>query len=141
MGHIAAAYPFEKIAIDLMVPLPETLTGNKHLLVVCDYFSKWVELLALPDIRAEIQTARGDTRGQSCKAKSTARSLLGAQGPGAPLSATDSTRQLPEPAPSPNESPPRRPRPPSQSHQPQPARRMDRLDSLVALHPLEDLDF
>ena len=58
MGHIAAAYPFEKIAIDLMGPLPETPTGNKHLLVVCDYFSKWVELLALPDIRAETVAER-----------------------------------------------------------------------------------
>ena len=58
MGHIAAACPFEKIAIDLMGPLPETPTGNKHLLVVCDYFSKWVELLALPDIRAETVAER-----------------------------------------------------------------------------------
>ena len=58
MGHIAAAYPFEKIAIDLMGPLAETPTGNKHLLVVCDYFSKWVELLALPDIRAETVAER-----------------------------------------------------------------------------------
>ena len=41
-----------------MGPLPETPTGNKHLLVVCDYFSKWVELLALPDIRAETVAER-----------------------------------------------------------------------------------
>ena len=50
---ITAVYQFEKIAINLMGPLPETPTGNTNLLIVCDNFSKWVELLALPDIRTE----------------------------------------------------------------------------------------
>ena len=41
-----------------MDPLPETPTDNKHILVVCDYFSKWIALFALPDIRAETVAER-----------------------------------------------------------------------------------
>ena len=36
-------YPFERIAMDLIPGLPETASGNKHILVVIDYFTKWVE--------------------------------------------------------------------------------------------------
>ena len=58
LGHIAASYPFERIAMDLMGPLPVTGMGNRHILVVCDYFSKWVELLALLNIKAETVAER-----------------------------------------------------------------------------------
>ena len=36
-------YPFERIAIDIMAPLPVTVSGNKYILVVGDYFTKWKE--------------------------------------------------------------------------------------------------
>ena len=36
-------YPFERIAIDIMAPLPVTESGNKYILVVGDYFTKWKE--------------------------------------------------------------------------------------------------
>ena len=36
-------YPFERIAIDIMAPLPVTESGNKYILVVGDYFMKWKE--------------------------------------------------------------------------------------------------
>ena len=42
-----AGYPFERIAMDLIPGLPETQNGNKHILVVVDYFSKWVEAYPL----------------------------------------------------------------------------------------------
>ena len=42
-----SGYPFERIAMDLIPGLPETINGNKHILVVVDYFSKWVEAYPL----------------------------------------------------------------------------------------------
>ena len=42
-----SGYPFERIAMDIIPGLPETNNGNKHILVVVDYFSKWVEACPL----------------------------------------------------------------------------------------------
>lgn len=36
------AYPMERIALDIMGPLPVTKKGNKFVLVIQDYFTKWV---------------------------------------------------------------------------------------------------
>jgi hypothetical protein len=44
--------PFERIALDIMGPLPRTRQGNKYLLVVGDYFSKWLEAIPLPNQEA-----------------------------------------------------------------------------------------
>ncbi|KAJ8007866.1 hypothetical protein DPEC_G00098630 [Dallia pectoralis] len=43
------ARPYERIALDILGPLPETPRGNKYILVVGDYFSKWTEAFALPN--------------------------------------------------------------------------------------------
>ena len=40
--------PMERIAVDIMGPLPVTKQGNKYLLVAIDYFTKWSEAYALP---------------------------------------------------------------------------------------------
>ena len=37
------------IGIDLIGPLPETQRGNKYIVGVSDYFSKWVEAAGIPD--------------------------------------------------------------------------------------------
>ena len=47
-----AGYPFEMLALDLVGPLPATARGNKYLLVVIDYFTRWVDAYALPDTSA-----------------------------------------------------------------------------------------
>ena len=47
------SFPLEKVAIDIMGPLPVTARGNKYLVVICDYFTKWTEAFPVPDIRAE----------------------------------------------------------------------------------------
>jgi hypothetical protein len=44
--------PFQKIAIDLAGPLPETALGNKYLIVMADYLSKWVEAVPAKDDKA-----------------------------------------------------------------------------------------
>ena len=41
--------PMEMIAMDFLEPLPQANKGNTHLLVVADYYNKWVEAYALPD--------------------------------------------------------------------------------------------
>ncbi|KAG8200013.1 hypothetical protein JTE90_001244 [Oedothorax gibbosus] len=35
--------PFERITIDVLGSLPQTTNGNKYILVVLDYFTKWPE--------------------------------------------------------------------------------------------------
>ena len=45
--------PMERIAIDLTGPLPRTKAGNTSIMVVADYFTKWVEAFPLRDQTAE----------------------------------------------------------------------------------------
>ncbi|KAI5743998.1 hypothetical protein M8J77_024652 [Diaphorina citri] len=44
--------PFERIAIDVAGPFPETNNGNRYILVIMDYFSKWPEAFAIPNQEA-----------------------------------------------------------------------------------------
>ena len=44
--------PLERIAIDVMGPLPVTINGNKYIAVIGDYFSKWTEAYAMPNQEA-----------------------------------------------------------------------------------------
>ena len=48
-----AGEPIERIAIDVMGPLPETARGNKFIVVIGDYFTKWTEAYATKDHKAE----------------------------------------------------------------------------------------
>jgi hypothetical protein len=41
--------PMERLALDILGPLLTTSTGSKYILIVSDYFSKWVEAFAMPD--------------------------------------------------------------------------------------------
>ena len=52
MGGSQASRPMQRIAADIL-ELPLTSRGNRYVLVVADYFTKYVEIYALPD-----QTAR-----------------------------------------------------------------------------------
>ena len=45
--------PMERIAIDVMGPLPATDRDNKYILVISDYFTKWTESYPMPNQEAE----------------------------------------------------------------------------------------
>jgi Integrase zinc binding domain/Integrase core domain len=44
MHGIEASQPFERIGIDFVGPLPETAEGNKYMIVMVNYFTKWPEV-------------------------------------------------------------------------------------------------
>ncbi|XP_037813635.1 uncharacterized protein LOC119604837 [Lucilia sericata] len=45
--------PFERIAMDVAGPFPVSDAGNRYVLVVMDYFSKWPEVYAIPNQEAK----------------------------------------------------------------------------------------
>ena len=45
--------PFERIAIDIIGPLPRSQSGNRYVLVVCDYATRWPEAAPSKLIDAE----------------------------------------------------------------------------------------
>ena len=48
MQNIVTSRPFEKIAADF-TELPLSHKGNRYILVVMDYFTKYMDLYALPN--------------------------------------------------------------------------------------------
>ena len=52
MQTLQAGYPMQVIAVDIAGPFPESEEGNSYVMVVGDYFSKWVEAFAIPDQEA-----------------------------------------------------------------------------------------
>ena len=47
MRHCVVGMSFERIAIDTAGPFPVTDNGNVYIMVVGDYFTKWVEIYAI----------------------------------------------------------------------------------------------
>lgn len=45
--------PFERIAMDIAGPFPVTDNGNKYIMIIADYFTKWTEAFAIPNQEAE----------------------------------------------------------------------------------------
>ena len=44
----------ERIYIDSIGPLKEDTKGNRHIIVIIDGFTRWIELYAVPDVTAEV---------------------------------------------------------------------------------------
>ncbi|XP_071842970.1 uncharacterized protein [Apostichopus japonicus] len=38
---------WHQVGVDMIGPLPETISGNKYVITLCDYFSKWPEAVAV----------------------------------------------------------------------------------------------
>ena len=53
LGTITAGYPTQIMAVDLLGPLPESDNGNSYVMVVGDYFTRWMEALPIPNQEAE----------------------------------------------------------------------------------------
>ena len=53
LGEMRCGSPWDRLSTDILGPLPISERGNKYIMVVTDYFSKWVEIFAIPDQQAE----------------------------------------------------------------------------------------
>lgn len=53
-GPLFAGRPWQKVAVDLVGPLPVTPRGNKWILVLTDHFTRWQDALPLPDATATV---------------------------------------------------------------------------------------
>ena len=49
---IPAGYPLQVVAMDILGPLPESESGNSYILVVGDYFTRWMEAYPIPNQEA-----------------------------------------------------------------------------------------
>jgi len=45
--------PFTRVGLDIIGPLPPTKQGNNYIITLVDYFTKWVEAKAIPNMRSE----------------------------------------------------------------------------------------
>ena len=54
IGSLVAGEPWDILATDYVGPLPVTPRGNKYILVMTDHFTKFVEVIAVPDQTAEV---------------------------------------------------------------------------------------
>lgn len=50
MQIVRSGYLMERLAIDILGELPMTENGNRYILVISDYFTKWVECLPMRNI-------------------------------------------------------------------------------------------
>ena len=53
LRSIPVGSEFERVAVDVMGPLPLTESGNKFIVVFSDYLTKWPEAFAIPDQTAQ----------------------------------------------------------------------------------------
>lgn len=53
MKNVQSGFPLERIAIDILGPLPTSDRGHSYIMVVGDYFTKWTESYAIADHTAQ----------------------------------------------------------------------------------------
>ena len=52
LGTVRAGSPMQICAVDIMGPLPKSKNGNRYILVLGDYFTRWMEAYAIPNQEA-----------------------------------------------------------------------------------------
>ena len=53
MGRMQVGEPLDRLSVDFLGPLPVTPRNNRYILLATDHFSKWVEIMAVPDQTAK----------------------------------------------------------------------------------------
>ena len=53
LGQVPVGAPLERVAVDIMGPLPKTDSGNEYIMVLTDYFTKWTEAYPLANHTAQ----------------------------------------------------------------------------------------
>ena len=53
LGTPIADYPFLRVGVDVVGPLPQTLSGNKYIVVFTDSFTRWPEAFPVPEQKEE----------------------------------------------------------------------------------------
>ena len=53
LGQYIVGEPMERVMMDILGPMPVTNIGNKYILVISDWFTKWTESIAIPDIESK----------------------------------------------------------------------------------------
>lgn len=53
MQLVQSYAPMERIATDILGELPSTAAGNRYILVVSDYYTKWTESFPMPNMESE----------------------------------------------------------------------------------------
>ena len=48
-----AGKPLQRVSMDILGPLPETKRQNRYILVIGDYFTKWMEALPMSNMEAQ----------------------------------------------------------------------------------------
>ncbi|KRX42021.1 Gypsy retrotransposon integrase-like protein 1, partial [Trichinella sp. T6] len=52
MQAMAAGYPLQRVGMDILGPLEKTPSGNRYVLVLTDYFTKWTAAFPLANMEA-----------------------------------------------------------------------------------------
>ena len=52
LQSVSVGAPLQMVAMDILGPLPESTQGNSYVLVVADYFTKWMEAYPIPNQEA-----------------------------------------------------------------------------------------
>lgn len=50
---VESGIPMERVATDILGEFPKTERGNRYILVVSDYFTKWKVSFAMPNMEAQ----------------------------------------------------------------------------------------
>ena len=53
LGQVPVGAPLERVAVDILGPLPKSENGNEYIMVLTDYFTKWTEAYPLVNHTAQ----------------------------------------------------------------------------------------
>ena len=49
LGEMTVGAKLDRLATDILGPFPESNKGNRYILAITDYFTKWVEIYGILD--------------------------------------------------------------------------------------------